>query len=384
MILHVDMDAYYASVEERDQPSLKGKPVVVGGSADRRGVVSAANYEARKYGVHSAMPMVTALRKCPQAVVIPTRMSHYAEISKQIREIFHRFTPVVEPLSLDEAFLDVDGCEGLFGPPPEIGRAIKAAILDETNLIASVGVAPNKFLAKVASDLDKPNGFVVVDPDRVLEFLEPLPISRLWGIGKVSEKALRTVGIQTVGQVRQLSPEVLTDKFGETGTRLWNLAHGIDKRRVVPDREAKSISHETTFAVDVGDKTVLRAWLLELTEQVGRRLRRSGLRAKTVNLKLRFSNFETISRARSVSDPTDATNRLWEVAAELLDRATLDREVRLIGMGVSNITREHARQQSLFGDDKQDNQLDSVADSIKAKFGSGAISRGTSPDLKQE
>ncbi len=384
MILHVDMDAYYASVEERDQPSLKGKPVVVGGSADRRGVVSAANYEARKYGVHSAMPMVTALRKCPQAVVMPTRMSHYAEISKQIREIFHRFTPVVEPLSLDEAFLDVDGCEGLFGPPPEIGRAIKAAILAETNLIASVGVAPNKFLAKVASDLDKPNGFVVVDPDRVLEFLEPLPISRLWGIGKVSEKALRTVGIQTVGQVRQLSPEVLTDKFGETGTRLWNLAHGIDKRRVVPDREAKSISHETTFAVDVGDKAVLRAWLLELTEQVGRRLRRSGLRAKTVNLKLRFSNFETISRARSVSDPTDATNRLWEVAAELLDRATLDREVRLIGMGVSNITREHARQQSLFGDDKQDNQLDSVADSIKAKFGSGAISRGTSPDLKQE
>lgn len=378
------MDAYYASVEERDQPSLKGKPVVVGGSADRRGVVSAANYEARKYGVHSAMPMVTALRKCPQAVVMPTRMSHYAEISKQIREIFHRFTPVVEPLSLDEAFLDVDGCEGLFGPPPEIGRAIKAAILAETNLIASVGVAPNKFLAKVASDLDKPNGFVVVDPDRVLEFLEPLPISRLWGIGKVSEKALRTVGIQTVGQVRQLSPEVLTDKFGETGTRLWNLAHGIDKRRVVPDREAKSISHETTFAVDVGDKAVLRAWLLELTEQVGRRLRRSGLRAKTVNLKLRFSNFETISRARSVSDPTDATNRLWEVAAELLDRATLDREVRLIGMGVSNITREHARQQSLFGDDKQDNQLDSVADSIKAKFGSGAISRGTSPDLKQE
>jgi DNA polymerase-4 len=378
------MDAYYASVEERDQPSLKGKPVVVGGSADRRGVVSAANYEARKYGVHSAMPMVTALRKCPQAVVMPTRMSHYAEISKQIREIFDRFTPVVEPLSLDEAFLDVDGCEGLFGTPPEIGRTIKAAILDETNLVASVGVAPNKFLAKIASDLNKPNGFVVVDPDRVLEFLEPLPISRLWGIGKVSEKALRTVGIQTVGQVRQLSPEVLTDKFGETGTRLWNLAHGIDNRKVVPDREAKSISHETTFAVDVGDKTVLRAWLLELTEQVGRRLRRSGLRAKTINLKLRFSNFETISRAKSVSDPTDATNRLWEVAAELLDRATLDREVRLIGMGVSNITREVARQQSLFGDDKQDNQLDSVADSIKAKFGNSAISRGTSPDLKPD
>lgn len=385
MILHVDMDAYYASVEERDQPQLKGKPVIVGGSADKRGVVSAANYEARKYGVHSAMPMVTALRKCPGAIVMPTRMSHYAAISKQIREIFYRFTPIIEPLSLDEAFLDVEGCEGLFGSPEQMAVQIKQTILDETQLVASVGVAPNKFLAKIASDLDKPDGLVVVDPDRVLEFLEPLPISRLWGIGKVSQKSLHTVGIQTVGQVRQLSPEALTGKFGEVGARLWKLAHGIDNRRVVPDREAKSISHETTFAIDVGDIEILRAWLLELTEQVGRRLRRSDLKAKTINLKLRFSNFETITRAKSVAEPTQSTNRIWEIASELLDRVNREREVRLIGVGVSNILGgKGTRQQSLFGEDKQDSKLDTVADSIREKFGTKALKRGTNPDLRPE
>ncbi len=385
MILHVDMDAYYASVEERDQPQLKGKPVIVGGSVDKRGVVSAANYEARKYGVHSAMPMVTALRKCPRAIVMPTRMSHYAAISKQIREIFYRFTPVIEPLSLDEAFLDVEGCEGLFGPPEDIAVQIKQTILDETQLVASVGVAPNKFLAKIASDLDKPDGLVIVDPDRILEFLEPLPISRLWGIGKVSQKSLHTVGIQTVGQVRRLSPEVLTGKFGEVGARLWNLAHGIDNRKVVPDREAKSISHETTFAVDIGDVEVLRAWLLELTEQVARRLRRSDLKAKTINLKLRFSNFETITRAKSLPEPTQSTNRVWEIAGELLDRIAIDREVRLIGIGVSNMSSgRRTHQQSLFGGEKQDDQLDSVSDSIREKFGTKALKRGTNPDLRSE
>ncbi len=375
------MDAYYASVEERDNPSLRGKPVIVGGSADRRGVVSAANYEARKFGVHSALPMVTALRRCPNAVVLPTRMSHYADISKQIRAIFHRFTPIVEPLSLDEAFLDVDGCEQLFGTPLEIAVAVKQAILDETQLVASVGVAPNKFLAKISSDLNKPDGLVVVDPNRITEFLDPLPISRLWGIGKVSEKALRTVGIETVGQVRQLSEKTLTDKFGEVGTRVWNLAHGIDNRRVVPDREAKSISHETTFAVDVADRDHLRAWLMELVDQVAERLRRNDLRARTVNLKLRYSNFETLTRSRSFGEPVNSTTRIWEAARELLDRCPETRPIRLIGVGVSNIGRKGAAQQSLFGEDKQESKLDSVADSIRAKFGRSALKRGTNPSL---
>jgi len=376
------MDAYYASVEERDNPALRGQPVVVGGSADRRGVVSAANYEARKYGVHSAMPMATALRHCPSAVVLPTRMSHYAAISRQIREVFHRFTPTVEPLSLDEAFLDVEGCEGLFGPPPDIAVAVKRTILDETGLVASVGVAPNKFLAKVASDLDKPDGLVIVDPDRVVEFLDPLPISRLWGIGKVSAKALRKVGINTVGQVRQLSEQTLTQKFGEVGSRLWNLSHGIDNRSVVPDREAKSISHETTFAVDLADRDVLQSWLLELVEQVAERLRRNDLRARTVNLKLRYSDFETITRSKSFADTSNSTTQIWEAATELLDRCAENRPIRLIGIGVSNITRCGTAQQSLFAEERQESKLDSVADSIRARFGRSALRRGTSPKLR--
>ncbi len=377
------MDAYYASVEERDNPALRGKPVIVGGSADRRGVVSAANYEARKYGVHSAMPMATALRHCPTAIVLPTRMSHYATISRQIREVFHRFTPTVEPLSLDEAFLDIEGCEALFGPPPDIAVAVKRTILDETGLVASVGVAPNKFLAKIASDLDKPDGLVIVDPNRVIEFLDPLPISRLWGIGKVSEKALRKVGINTVGHVRQLSEQTLTDRFGEVGSRLWNLSHGIDNRAVVPDREARSISHETTFAVDLTDRDVLRSWLLDLVEQVAERLRRNDLHARTVNLKLRYSNFETITRARSFCDASNSTSQIWEAATELLGRCAENRPIRLIGIGVSNITRSATAQQSLFVEEQQESKLDSVADSIRARFGRSALKRGTSPKLRE-
>jgi DNA polymerase-4 len=377
VILHVDMDAYYASVEQRDNSALRGKPVVVGGSADRRGVVSAASYEAREFGIHSAMPMMTALRKCPHAIVARTRMSHYAAISKQIREIYNRFTPTIEPLALDEAFLDVEGCEGLFGPPEVIAAKVKQTIFDETQLVASVGVAPNKFLAKIASDLEKPDGLVVVDPNRILQFLEPLPISRLWGVGKASEKVLKTVGIHTIGQVRLLSPEVLTAKFGELGTRLWELAHGRDDRKVIPDREAKTISHETTFAADISDKTVLRAWLLELTEQVAERLRRNELLAKTVNLKLRFSNFETITRARSFGSAVDSTNQIWQSASELLEQC-VDRPIRLIGVGVSNITRERTRQMDLFAEDSEkDRQLDSVSDSIRSKFGRDSLSRGT-------
>lgn len=384
MILHVDMDAYYASVEERDQPALKGRAVIVGGSADRRGVVCAANYEARRYGVHSAMAMATAIRKCPAAVVLPSRMSHYAAISRQIREIFQRFTPVIEPLALDEAFLDVEGCEGLFGPPPEIARQIRHAILEETQLIASVGVAPNKFLAKIASDIDKPDGLVVVEPDQVLDFLAPLPVSRLWGIGRRSEQSLHQVGIETIGQIRQLSPEILTERFGETGERLWRLAHGIDQRAVVPDREARSISHETTFPEDIRDTDLLRAWLLELTEHVTERLRRSGLRARTVHLKLRYSNFETITRSRSLPEPVQATAQVWKAAADLLENCDISRPVRLIGVGVSNITRSAEQQVLLFEDDAAQDRLDSAADSIRARFGHNALRRGTNPRLNRD
>jgi DNA polymerase-4 len=282
MMIHVDMDAFYASVEQRDRPELAGKPVIVGGSPERRGVVAAANYVAREFGVHSAMPSVTARRLCPHGVFLPSRIDYYAEVSQQIRGIFERFTPLVEPLALDEAFLDVTGSEPLFGPAVKIGREIKRVIHQEVRLVASVGVAPNKFLAKIASDLEKPDGFVVVEPGHVSEFLDPLPVERIWGVGRQGSQVFHRLAVRTVGQLRQLPLEVLKQHFGAGGEHFWQLARGIDDRRVVPDRDAKSISHETTFQRDIDDRDVLRAWLLDLTEQVGWRLRRHGLRGRTV------------------------------------------------------------------------------------------------------
>ncbi|NLX96415.1 MAG: DNA polymerase IV [Rhodopirellula sp.] len=224
------------------------------------------------------MPSATAHRLCPHGIYLPPRIAYYAEVSQQIREIFEWFTPLVEPLSLDEAFLDVTGSEGLFGPAAAIGRKIKRAVCEETRLVVSVGVAPNKYLAKIASDLKKPDGFVVVDPDRIQEFLDPLPVERLWGVGKQGSKVFQRLGIRTIGQLRQWPMETLKSRFGSNGAHLWQLAHGIDDRLVVPEREAKSISHETTFEQDIDDLEVLRSWLLDLTEQVGWRLRRHGFR----------------------------------------------------------------------------------------------------------
>ena len=318
MILHVDMDAFYASVEERDDPSLVGKPVIVGGSAEGRGVVAAANYEVRKFGVHSAMASARAKRLCPHAVFIKPRMNHYAEISQQIRTIFEEFTPLVEPLSLDEAFLDATGSESLFGSAANIGRQIKQRIRSELGLVASVGVAPNKFVAKIASDLNKPDGFLVVQPGEVQAFLDPLPVGRLWGVGKVTGQVFDRLGIRTIGQLRQLPIESLNDLFGSSGEHYWRLAHGMDDRQVVPDREAKSISHETTFAEDIADRDVLRAWLTELAEQVARRLRRHALKGRTVELKVRFADFQTITRSLTLPEPTNITQELLQAGAELL------------------------------------------------------------------
>ncbi|MHB0956877.1 MAG: DNA polymerase IV [Pirellulaceae bacterium] len=317
MILHADMDAFYASVEERDRPELVGHPVIVGGSPEKRGVVAAANYVARQYGVHSAMPAVTAKRLCPQGIFLPARIDYYAEVSCQIRGIFDRFTPLVEPLSLDEAFLDVTGSEQLFGSAAEIGRQIKQAVRDETQLIVSVGLAPNKFLAKIASDFRKPDGFVVVEPDQIHQFLDPLPVERLWGVGRQGSKVFERLGIRTVGQLGQWPLATLTSHFGSHGEHLWQLAQGIDDRTVVPEREAKSISHETTFEHDVDDQEVLRAWLLDLTEQVAWRIRRYRLRGKVVHLKVRFADFSTITRSQTLSEPTDITDELWRVADEM-------------------------------------------------------------------
>ena len=386
MILHADMDAFYASVEERDRPELLGKPVIVGGSPEKRGVVSAANYVARRYGVHSAMPAVTARRLCPNGVYLPPRIDYYAEVSGRIRAIFERFTPLVEPLSLDEAFLDVTGSEHLFGPAPEIGRQIKQAIRQELRLVVSVGVAPNKFLAKIASDLKKPDALVIVEPGQVQAFLDPLPVERLWGVGKQGSKVFQRMGIRTIGQLRQWPLDSLKDRFGSSGEHLWQLAHGIDDRPVVPEQEAKSISHETTFERDISDVQVLRAWLLDLTEQVGWRLRRHRLRGRTVQLKVRFADFSLITRSQTLSEPTDITQELWQAADEMLCQRLPAGHlpVRLVGMGVSGLEESGLRQGLLFDQDQRRKQaeLDTVNDQIRERFGPAALRRGSS--LKQE
>jgi DNA polymerase IV len=382
MIIHADMDAFYASVEERDRPELVGKPVIVGGTPEKRGVVSAANYIARRYGVHSAMPSATAHRLCPHGIYLPPRIDYYAEVSRQIRDIFERFTPLVEPLSLDEAFLDVAGSEGLFGSAVEIGRKIKQAIRQELRLVASVGVAPNKFLAKIASDLKKPDALVVVEPDKVQEFLDPLPVERLWGVGKQGSKVFQQLGIHTVGQLRQWPLDMLQARFGSSGEHLWNLAHGRDDRAVVPEREAKSISHETTFEQDISDMDVLRAWLVDLTEQVAWRLRRHGLRGRTVQLKVRFADFSLITRSCTLPEPTDITDELWRAADELLCQRlpTGHLPVRLLGMGVSGLDDTGLVQGLLFDQEDRQRQtrLDAVADQARARFGSEALRRGSS------
>ena len=387
MIIHLDMDAFYASVEIRDNPSLRGKPVVVGGSTKGRGVISAASYEARKFGIFSAMPASVAIRKCPQLIFVKARMNHYAAISKQIREIFFRYTSLVEPLSLDEAFLDVTGSERLFGDARSIAQQIKDAIRDEIGLVVSAGVAPNKFLAKLASDLEKPDGFTFVDPAHIQSFLDPLDVSRVWGVGPQTEKKLAALGVSKVRDLRELTKPVLKRAFGLNSEHFWRLARGLDTRPVVPDRNAKSVSHETTFAVDLFDHESIAAWLLELTDQVARRLRRHGLYGKTINLKVRFSDFQTVTRSRTLNTPTQTTNVLADEVTQLLqllfqDPVAHGRGIRLVGMGVSQLSHDKKVQLGLFDQDEtaRDKRLDEAADQILDRFGNGSVRRGSSLD----
>ena len=386
-ILHVDMDAFYSSVEQRDHPELRGRPVIVGG-IQGRGVVCAASYEARMFGVHSALPTSTAKRLCPHGIFLPVRMKHYAEIGRQIRDIFFSFTPLVEPLSLDEAFLDVHGCEGLFGPAPEIARQIKQRVRAETDLIASVGVAPNKYLAKLASDYGKPDGHVVLPRENVTAFLTPLPVSRIWGVGANGEKRLHDLGIRNIGQIAALPEKILIDHFGEMGRHIWQLANGQDDRTVVADREAKSISTETTFAQDIGDRNVLRIWLLDLVDHLAGRLRYEGIWARTIDVKVRSSDFRTRTRSTTLAEATNLTNTIWKVAADLLDRSLTSEmmPVRLLGVGATKLTREAISQGSLFEDNshQRESALDQTVDTIRAKFGTGSIQRGSLLDQSKE
>jgi len=389
MIIHADMDAFFASVEIREQPALRGKPVVVGGRAENRGVVAAASYVARQYGIRSAMPTATALKRCSELIILPGRMALYNEVSRQIQGIFARYTPVIEPLSLDEAFLDVSASIALFGSTQQIARDIKQAVLDELRLVVSIGVAPNKFVAKIASDLQKPDGFVVVEAADVQQFLDPLPVSRLWGVGKVTEKKLHSRQIYTIADLRHTPEPFIRQHFGQYGEQLRQLARGHDPRAVITDHDAKSISHETTFAQDISDVEILRSVLSNLTEQVAWRMRRQHLRGRTVQLKLRFDDFHTITRACSLGTATHRTRDLWLTALQLLNREITSGlpPVRLIGMGAGGFdTGQAPAQPDLFdaphsGATNADTthngaeSIDKLTDDINRRFGNKLLSR---------
>ena len=379
-ILHADMDEFFAAVEKLDNPALRGKALLVGGDPARRGVVSTASYEARQFGCHSAMPMARAVRQCPGAIVLPVRGERYRQVSEEIFEIMGEFTPLLERLSIDEAFLDITGSERLLGPAGQVASDVKARIKSRTGLTVSVGVAPNKFLAKLASDLDKPDGLTIIEADRIHEVLDPLGIRKLWGVGPAAAKRLEKLNIRTIGQLRKASPEMIRVQLGPGGEHLQRLAAGLDDRPVTPDSRAKSIGQEQTFPVDIDDLVELTRILLDQTQQVARRLRRNQLKARTVTLKLRYGDFTTLTRSTTFDEPTDVTELLWREARGLLDNwaATQHRPLRLLGMTVSQLTGRTGIQGSLFSDPGEDKQerLDRAVDEIANRFGDSAINRG--------
>lgn len=366
------MDAFYASVEVLDDPSLIGRPVIVGGRPDDRGVVSAASYEARRFGVHSAMPLRTAARLCPDGVFLPGRFERYAEVSRTVMGIFDSFTPLVEPISLDEAFLDVTGAPD--GDGPTIGRALKARVRDEVGLVVSVGVATNKLVAKVASDLRKPDALVIVEAGGEADFLAPLPVRRLWGVGPRARQSLADYGVTTIGQLAAVPEATLRRRFGRHGLELSQRARGIDPSPVIPGHAPKSIGHEHTFTVDVTGRTGLEPTLLWLAESVAGRLRRHGLAAGGVQLKLRYEGFETLTRQVSLPHPTTDADLLLDATHRLLDKTLQPgRAVRLIG--ITAISLANAQQLTLFDDGKRVQRLAEATDAVREKFGDRAIIR---------
>jgi DNA polymerase IV len=376
-ILHVDMDAFYASVEQQRDPSLRGRPVAVGGTGSR-GVVAAASYEARRYGVTSATPIVQARRLCPDLIVVAPDFDRYQEVSRQIRAIFHGYTPLVEPLSLDEAFLDVGGSVRLFGPPAEIGAAIRAEIRSTTDLPSSVGVAANKFLAKLCSGKAKPDGVLHLRREDAQDYLRPLPVSDLWGAGPKTVERLESYGFRRIGQIADADERTLERIAGSAlGRQLHRLARGEDDRPVVASEPAKSISAEETFPEDIDDPEVLRGEILRLSDRVGRRLRRGNVAGRTITLKVRFGNFQTVTRSTTLDLPTDRTHDLVTHVSALLDGLRLERaRVRLIGVGVSNLVEGAAARQLELGADVRWEDAEKTMDRLVERFGGDAVTYG--------
>ena len=373
-ILHVDMDAFFAAVEQQDNPEYRNKPLIIGGTKDSvRGVVSTCSYEARRYGVHSAMPIRRAIALCPHGIFIRGRMERYQEVSKQIHALFHEFSPLVESLSIDEAFLDMTGCEHFYPSLTAMGRAVKDRIKAETGLTCSIGIAPNKFLAKLASDLQKPDGLTIIQPDEVDQFLLNLPVGKLWGVGDKGKRVLRNLGINTVKDLRSKSLGWLKKQLGNSfGEHLYNLSRGIDNRRVTPAVEVKSISQEITFDQDYEDAEFLKSQLAKMAEKVGYRLRREKLYARTIIIKVRYHDFRTITRSHTLDYAVCDDDSIFEAGWNLFQTVTKG-PIRLLGIGAHNLV--HNQQLSLFDNPAQTDKLVQIMDEINQKYGQ-AITKG--------
>jgi nucleotidyltransferase/DNA polymerase involved in DNA repair len=382
-IVHVDMDAFYAAVEQLDNPACKGKPVIVGADPKEgmgRGVVAACSYEARKLGIRSALPISRAWKLCPQGVFVRPRMKRYVEVSHQVMDVFRRYTDLVEPLSIDEAFLDITGSVALLGKPEDIARSIKDDVRTVTSLTASVGLAPNKFLAKIASDLRKPDAFVIVREGEIEAFLRDLPISRLWGVGPKTEQRLHEMGFRTIGQVAMATRESLVRSLGSLGEHLYQLSRGHDERPVVPNWEPKSVSSETTFDEDTSDRELLVRTILDLSDHVAERLRKDNYRTRRVTLKLRYSSFSTHTKQHSLDKLIQTGEEIATVARDLFRQFSLKQKIRLIGVSAGDLQRDgkEPQQLGLFPDPRNVNEkLSRTVDEIREKFGKDVLRRGS-------
>ena len=375
VIVHIDMDAFFASVEQLDNPELRGRPVIVGGNPFKgRSVVSSASYEARKYGVHAAMPIRRAYKLCPHAVFIRPRFARYEQVSRQIMEILLRFSPLVEPASIDEAYIDLTGTERLFGDPAETALRIKREIKERTGLTASVGVAPNKMVAKIASDKDKPDGFCVVKPNEVKDFLAPLPVTAIPGVGDVLASKLKKLGIETIGDVQKFPREVFKSVFGRGGEELYDMCMGIDNRPVEPPKERKQLSFERTFEKDIKDRKILRQKLLLIADHIAERLSKRELVARTVTLKVRFHDFSMITRSQTLNLPTRSHEIISETAEKLLDKVPRV-PIRLLGISVSNLSPLAGRPAEIFVDTQRAEKLIDALIAIRDKYGYTSIKR---------
>ena len=383
IVLHIDMDAFFASVEQRDHEEYRGKPVIVGGLGNR-GVVSTASYEARKFGVHSAQAMAIARRLCPNAIFLHPDHARYSDVSRQIFSILSRFSPVIEQLSIDEGFLDLTGMERLMDSPRAYGESIKAAVREETGLTASVGIAPNKFLAKLASDLEKPDGLVVIRPEDVDKVLAPLPVSRIFGVGKKTGARLAALGFKTIGQLAAADRGKLVQAFGNRmASQLLALAHGLDDRPVEPRRAAQSIGREETFDEDIRSREEAERVLLALSEEVGWRLRRKGLFARTITLKVRLGSFDTFTRQQTLPEPIAYDEDIFREAQTLFRAFPMPpgQGIRLLGVSAGNLSE--GGEVSLFDDHEKKDRLYGAIDNLKRRFGEGVVTRAALQTPKQ-